>query len=260
MIFALDELFIRGGFFMFNFKMKLAEKNISVECIYESTEKFCKDYLTEDVRCDISVVISPDDITYEREKSDRERELEGLAPFTPSPAYLETLALYRKIANAMIDFDTLLFHGSALSLDGEAFIFTAKSGTGKSTHTRLWRQVYGDRVVMINDDKPLLRVTDEGVFVYGTPWCGKHNLGTNASAPLYAIVSLERSPENKIAESDARLLFPKLLSQTYRTKDPLRLQKTLALIDKMLKNVKVFELGCNMDPSAATVAYEGMKG
>jgi hypothetical protein len=113
---------------------------------------------------------------------------------------------------------------------------------------------------MINDDKPLLRVTDGGVFVYGTPWCGKHNLGTNASAPLYAIVSLERSTDNRIAESDARSLFPKLLSQTYRTKDPFRLQKTLALLDKMLKTVKVFELGCNMNTDAATVAYEGMKG
>lgn len=248
------------GGFMFNFKIKLAEKNISVDCIYESTVKFCKDYITEEGDSDISVAISPDDIAFEREKSDRERELEGLEPFTPSPAYLETLALYRKIADALIDFDTLLFHGSALSLDGDAFIFTAKSGTGKSTHTRLWREVYGDRVVMINDDKPLLRVTDGGVFVYGTPWCGKHNLGTNASAPLYAIVSLERSTDNRISESDARSLFPKLLSQTYRTKDPFRLQKTLALLDKMLKTVKVFELGCNMNTDAATVAYEGMKG
>ena len=245
---------------MFNFKIKLADKNISVECIYESTVKFCKDYLINDGDCDIFVTITPDDITYEREKSDRERELEGLEPFDPSSAYLETLALYRKIADALIDFDTILFHGSALSLDGEAYIFTAKSGTGKSTHTRLWREVFGDRVVMINDDKPLLRVTDDGVTVYGTPWCGKHNLGTNSSAPLYAIVSLERSQYNVISESDARRLFPKMLSQTYRTKNPLRLQKTLALIDKMLKAVKVFELGCNMNADAAVTAYEGMRG
>ena len=245
---------------MFNFKIRLAERNISVECIYASTEKYCKDYLVSDVDCDIFVKITPEDITYEREKSDKERELEGLEPFAPSPAYLETLALYRKIADALIDFDTILFHGSALSLDGEAYIFTAKSGTGKSTHTRLWREVFGDRVVMINDDKPLLRVVDDGVFVYGTPWCGKHNLGVNSSAPLYAIVSLERSVENQITESDARALFPKMLSQTYRTKDLFKLQKTLVLLDKMLKNVKVFELGCNMNTDAATVAYEGMKG
>ncbi len=245
---------------MTSFNIKLADKNIFIECLYESTKTFCKDYIVDDIAADITVGITPADIQYEREKSDKEREIEGLPPFAPSPAYLETLALYRKIADAMIDFDIILFHGSAISMDGEAYIFTAKSGTGKSTHTRLWREVFGDRVVMINDDKPLIKITDSGAIVYGTPWCGKHNLGSNISAPLYAIVSLERSKVNRVEESDSRKSFPKILSQTYRTKNILGLQKTLALTDKMLKSVKIFELGCNMDSEAATVAYNGMKG
>lgn len=243
-----------------NFQIQLADRVISVECLYESTKDFCKDYLTVDGNIDFAVSVSIADILFEREKSDKEREIEGLPPFSPSDAYLETLALYRKIADAMIDFDTILFHGSALSMDGEAYIFTAKSGTGKSTHTRLWREVFGERVVMINDDKPLIKITDSGATVYGTPWCGKHNLGENVSAPLYAIVSLERSKINRVEKTDAKKCFPKILSQTYRTKNILGLQKTLALTDKMLSQVKVFELGCNMDPEAATVAYNGMKG
>lgn len=243
-----------------NFQMKLADRVISVECLFDSTRAFCKDYLTEECAVDFSVSVNPSDIIYEREKSDKERELEGLPPFTPSDAYLETLALYRKIADSMIDFDTILFHGSALAMDGKAYIFTAKSGTGKSTHTRLWREAFGDRVVMINDDKPLIKITDSGATVYGTPWCGKHNLGENVSAPLFAIVSLDRSKVNRVEKSDSKMMFPKILSQTYRTKNILGLQKTLALTDKMLSRVQVFELGCNMDPEAATVAYNGMKG
>ncbi len=86
----------------------------------------------------------------------------------------------------MPSYDTVLFHGSALAIDGDGYLFTAKSGTGKSTHTRLWRERFGDRVVMINDDKPLLHIDAGSVIAYGTPWNGKHRLGTNASVPLRA--------------------------------------------------------------------------
>ncbi len=245
---------------MYTFKIKLAEKNINVECLYPSTEKFCSEYLSENEETDIYVSVTPSDIETEREKSDREQRLEGLVPHEYSPAYLETLALYRKIADALIDHNTILFHGSSLAIDGKGYIFTAKSGTGKSTHTRLWREVFGERVVMVNDDKPLIKITDNGAFVFGTPWCGKHNLGSNISVPLCGIVSLERSEKNRIREIDSKSIFPKILSQTYRTNNPLGLQKTLSLIDKLLIFVRVYKLGCNMNKDAAIVAYEGIIG
>ena len=245
---------------MTSFKLKLADRVISVECLYESTKKFCKDYLADNESESFSVKVEQADIDAEREKSDRERELEGLEPFVPSDPYLETLALYRKIADNLIDFNVILFHGSSLAMDGRGYIFTAKSGTGKSTHTRLWREVFGDSVVMINDDKPLIKVENGSATVYGTPWCGKHGLGNNISAPLRAVISLERGKENLIKKADPRSVFPKLLKQTYRTKNPIRLQKTLMLLDDLSRSVGLFELECNMDPEAARVAFEGMKG
>ncbi len=245
---------------MYSFKIKLADKNICVECLYPSTQKFCRDYLTEETNSDIKVSINPADIQAEREKSEKEQISEGLSVVDYSPAYLETLALYRKIADALIEYDTILFHGSALSIDGEGYIFTAKSGTGKSTHARLWRETFGDRVVMINDDKPLIKVTDSGAVVYGTPWCGKHGLGDNISVPLRGIVSLERSKHNRIELSSSHRLLPKVLSQTYRTKNIFALQKTLVLIDRLIGIVDLYELGCNMEPDAPIVAYEGMRG
>lgn len=133
-----------------------------------------------------------------RENVLREKRIRTDQAAEYTDAYLETLAVYRKIAEWMPMYNTLLFHGSVIAVDGKAYLFTAKSGTGKSTHTRLWREYFGERAVMINDDKPLLRITQEGVFAYGTPWDGKHRLSTNISAPLAGICILRRGNDNSI--------------------------------------------------------------
>jgi hypothetical protein len=245
---------------MVEFLICLAQKTVAVSALYPSTKEFCRGYLIEEGEPDISVSVTPPDIASERRKSAEERALEGLAPHEFPAEYLETLALYRKIAEALVPHGIILFHGSSLSVDGKGLIFTAKSGTGKSTHTRIWRKVYGDRVRMINDDKPLLGITDEGATVYGTPWCGKHALGENSSAPVSAISVIERSAENRISPIGKTESLMLLLTQTYRPKDVALVRSTLALLDKLLLNVPVYRLSVNMEDGAAMVAYEGMLG
>lgn len=244
---------------MYELKLCLANKNILSFVSYRSTYSYCKDYISEFDMPDFSVTVEPYDIVSEREKAEKQNELDG-RKIDYSDAYLEHLALYRKIAEKMVDYNVILFHGSAIALDGECYLFTAKSGTGKSTHTRLWREVFGDRAVMINDDKPLISITDEGVAVFGTPWNGKHNLGANISAPLKAICILERGAENSIEKTDSKSELPKIFSQTYRAPHPQALAKTLALLDTMLGKISVYKLKCNMEKEAAMVAYNGMKG
>ena len=244
---------------MVNFNICLAERVISVNANYESTLEFCKDYLT-DKEADFSVSVSENDIATESTKSDEERRLEGLPPFKYPSDYLETLALYRKIAEGLVEFGVILFHGSAISVDGEAYIFTAKSGTGKSTHTRLWRQLHGDKAVMINDDKPLIAIKDGKAIVYGTPWNGKHGLGTNTSAPIKAICILERAEKNNIRRESVRNVFGQIFSQTYRFSSPIGMKQTLEILEGMMSIVPVYRLGCNMDIEAAEVAYNGMRG
>ena len=244
---------------MTDFKIALAGKSISVRALYPSTLDFCKDYLT-DLPPDVSVFVTEEDILSEREKSAKERELEGLPPYEFPAPYLETLALYRKIADELISYDTILFHGSALMMDGEAYIFTARSGTGKSTHTALWRKVYGDRVTVINDDKPLLHIGEDKVTVFGTPWCGKHRLGENISAPLSAVCVLTRAKENSIKPISRTDALVQLLSQTYRVRSGEGMTKLLSLLDRLLSLSGAYLLGCNMDDSAAEVSYNGMKG
>ena len=237
---------------------KIANKVVEVTSIHAEVHKYCADYLTDD-QADYSVTTTQADIDFEREKSAREDEIEGIPTRHFSDSYLEELAVYRKIAEQMISYDTILFHGSVVAVDGVGYLFTAKSGTGKSTHTRLWREYFGDRAVMVNDDKPLLKITDSGVIAYGTPYNGKHRLGTNTSVPLKAICILTRSADNHIEAITREQAYTILLQQVYRPADMLKMTKTLELVDRLADSVKLYKLDCNMDISAAKIAYEGMQ-
>lgn len=240
------------------FCMALAEQSIGVNALFDETRAFCRSYLT-DATPSFHVDVTPGDIAFEREKSRREAILEGRAPSDYSDSYLETLAVYRKIAAGLLRHDTLLFHGSVVAVDGAAYLFTAKSGTGKSTHTRLWQKQFGARAVMVNDDKPLLRLEEQGVTVYGTPWDGKHHRSTNIACPLKAICILSRGETNHIRPIDKKTALPMLCQQSYRPTEPAALQKTLSLVDRLGSSVRLYHLRCNMEPEAALVAYDGMK-
>lgn len=228
---------------------RIAGVNIGITSIYEAVHCLCADYRT-DGEADFRAEITRADLDRERARASSE----------VSEEYLETLAVYRRIAERMPAYDTVLMHGSALAVDGEGVLFTAKSGVGKSTHARLWREVFGGRVVMVNDDKPLLRITGAGVTVFGTPWNGKHRLGENIAAPLKAVCFLERAEKNTVREIAGSEAYPLLIRQIYRPADPLMLEKTLALIDRLADSVGLYRLGCTMDREAAEVAYSGMKG
>ena len=175
--------------------------------------------------------------------------------------YLESLALYENLTQLLLSRDVLQFHCSALELDGRAYLFTAPSGTGKSTHARLWRQVFGPRVIMINDDKPLVRRQPDGSWwVYGTPYGGKHNLQTNTKQTIHGIVLLERGAENKIEWVTPHDAYVTLMAQTYHTiRQPQALLHAMDLVGSLAK-LPVYRLQCNISEQAVQVAYEALKG
>ena len=242
---------------MITARYKIAGKVVEVNSIHNGVHEYCADYVSKEP-ADYSVTISQENIGYERERSAREDIAEGRDVIEYSDSYLEELAVYRKIADKMLEYDTILFHGSVIAVDGVGYLFTAKSGTGKSTHTRYWREVFGERAVMVNDDKPLLHVSDGGVTAFGTPYNGKHRLGTNTAVPLKAICILTRSEKNYIEPVTRSQVYTMLLQQVNRPADAVKMQKTLQLIDRLAENVKLYRLGCNMSPDAAKVAFEGM--
>ena len=173
-----------------------------------------------------------------------------------SPSFVENNALHALLVSALLDYNILLMHGSALCMDGEAYIFAAPSGTGKSTHARLWRETFGDRVWMINDDKPLVRVEEERAVVYGSPWCGKHKLGCNGSARLKAVVELTRDSRNHIEA--VKEPFTYLIQHIWRPEDRNRMQKVLDLEKRLIAQAAFYQMGCNTEPEAALVAWKGM--
>ena len=239
---------------------RIAELKIRIVSIHENVHRLCEDYRSEDGAFDFAVETTEEDISFERLRSARQDEREGKPVRAFSDGYLETLAVYRKVAERAPLYDTFLMHGSCVAVAGEAYLFTAKSGTGKSTHVRLWREVLGDRAIMVNDDKPLIRITDSGPVVYGTPWDGKHRLSNNIAVPLKAICLLERAEENSIRPIDPGEAYPMLFQQIYRPIDPASMHKTLELTEKLAGQAGLWRLGCTISQDAARLAFAAMSG
>lgn len=158
------------------------------------------------------------------------------------------------------NFDGLVFHSSALSCEGEGVVFSAESGTGKSTHTSLWLKEFNDTKI-INDDTPIIRVLPDGkVMLYGTPWAGSTGINSNESVPLKAIVFLSRSEVNSIKPVSFASVMQNFLSALSSPLTSEMFSQTLDIISKICKTVPIYSLGCNMKSDAAKVAKAGIYG
>lgn len=224
------------------FKVKFADHIFEIDNKYNYVEKLCRDYITYE-QSEKVIKVTESEVLAEN-KTDDVYPLE----------YLESLAVYRKICETLLSDDILLFHCSAIAYDNKAYLFTAPSGTGKSTHTRLWKEVFGDRVTMINDDKPLLKITDDGAVVYGTPYSGKENLNTNTSAVVASIVILQQAAIDKIESVSPSDAFPMLLNQTYRNTRAEAFLKTIGLVKK-LSALPIYLLSCTPTKKAVEVVF-----
>ena len=239
------------------FTVCLAGINVAITSLFDEVYDFCRDYLTE-APADMSVAVTSEDIFHEKIKNIREAQIEGLPVADYPDSYLETLAVYRKIVTKMLDFDTFLMHGAVIAVGDKAWLFTAPSGTGKTTHINLWlNNIPGSYVV--NGDKPLIHIGDE-CTVYGTPWAGKEGMNRNTGVKLCGIVVLNRGAENHIEKVPMTQILPVLIQQSYRPKERVELEKTLSLLSRMGKKISMYQLYCNMNPDAALTAYNVLRG
>lgn len=158
----------------------------------------------------------------------------------------------------LLQFSGLLMHASCVEKDGFAYLFSAKSGTGKSTHTALWLKAFeGCRI--LNDDKPAVRKIDGTFCACGTPFSGKFDISANVHSPIRALVFLERGAENAIKPIPAARAIPLFLSQTLRPPQKEKMAQMLDLLGELLERVPTFLLTCNMDISAAHTAFDGIE-
>lgn len=158
----------------------------------------------------------------------------------------------------LLDFGGCLLHASAVAVDGRAYLFSGPCGVGKSTHTGLWRALFGERAVMLNDDKPAIRQMEDALWVYGTPFSGKTDMNSNTRAPLGGICMLEQGADNHIRPLSGSEAIPLFLQQTIRPAQPARMADLLDRMDAILKAVPVFHLTCTISEDAARLAYETM--
>ena len=244
---------------MYDIRVEIAGVPFLIQSRFEEFRRLFRKYTSEK---EPRFIIRPTEADLDKVNEDFKRAYEADCPSDGrlSDLFLELNAIHGLLAEKIVSENVLLMHGSALSYDGEAVIFTAKSGTGKSTHTKLWREVFGDRVVMINDDKPFLRIEEGGVTVWGTPWNGKHHLSSNISAPLKAIVSLTRDAVNRIDPLTPAEAFPLVVESSYKSNDPASAVRVIEMERKLLSAADFYVLGCNMDPDAARVACQGIFG
>lgn len=239
------------------FTICIAGLTVQVHPMFLSTREYCKKYLSDEM-AEVSVAVTPEDLRYEQTLADIEADEEGLKRRKFTDPFLERASIQRKVADELVKRDVLMVHGSTVSVDGSAYMFTAACGTGKSTHTRLWRQAFGERAVMVNDDKPFLEIRSDSVIAYGSPWSGKHGLDTNISVPLKGICILRRGPENVIRPLKIHDAMGMLLHQSYLPEG--EQERAKGLVEQLARMVPLWEMVCTKDLEAAYVAQSAMSG
>lgn len=242
---------------MAQFLINIAGYTGRINSLFESTRDYCRKYLVDE-NADFSVTVTREDLVFEQEALRQEALEEGIKVRVFTDPFLDRTAIQRKCAEFLFDQNVLMTHGSTVAVDGKAYLFTAKCGTGKSTHTRLWRQVFGERAQMVNDDKPFLKVTGDGVLACGSPWSGKHGLDNNITVPLQGICILERGKENRIERIPAEEALSMLLHQSYCPLEEAKRHCFEALVKQLAEKTPLWRMYCNMDPSAAEVSHQAM--
>lgn len=229
---------------------EIAGLRIKIEYKYEYTTKFCRGYLSDD---QTSSAILTARVTEEEFRAEKEMSPQF------SDGYIENICLYRSICVQLPKYNRFLLHASVLEYDGKGYAFLGRSGTGKSTHTKLWlKHLPNTRVV--NGDKPILERSEEGFIVHGTPWQGKENWGYKGKALLRGLCFLEQAPENKI-----RILTPaqtanRVFTQVLLPEKEEETVATLDLLDKLVSATPAYLLSCNISEEAVKTSFEKMTG
>ena len=230
---------------MVTFAIKIADIILKINAFHETTKKYCEDFLSDE-KVQYEITLTEEDLKNEVTESNN------------GHVYVneEISALYRKIADLFVEQDIVVMHGSAFKVENKAFLITARSGVGKSTHANLLKEYLKDDFTYINDDKPLLKIKENELILYSSPWNGKERRGNNTSAPLKAILFLNRGNNTYKKLDNKEEIYFKLLSQIYLPRDKNKREKALKIIDILLKRINFYEINVNMDISSAEMTSE----
>jgi hypothetical protein len=231
---------------------KFADLVIELNSQYDFLAKQCTGYrYTEDGSAELTVSVTEEEIQ-------RERDVSPEIHF--SAGYLESICAYRNLCRQLPGYDAFLLHGAVIDCDGRGIAFLARSGVGKTTHTMLWKQVYGKQMRIINGDKPIIRFFGDVPYAYGTPWAGKENFQCNARVPLTDICFIERSAENQVIPIQPEECLNTVMQQILIPPDPQMAIRTLQLLNRLLSVCRVWIIRCNISQEAAILAHDTILG
>lgn len=239
---------------MFQLTIELAEIKLNLELVFPQTVDKLKSFSADD----------GDGIYYSSSKARIEEEklflLQHASSIYSEDWQYEYNALFRDLSTILFDEGILVFHGVLVLMDNEGFLFTAPSGTGKSTHADLWLRNFPGQASIINGDKPLLKIKEDGVYAYGSPWNGKEDIGINAAAKLKAICLLNRGVVNHIVKlADPIDSLKWFIEQSVVKNRQHSLSGIVKWYHKAFHYFSCYTLSCNMNPDAALVAFHAMK-
>lgn len=158
----------------------------------------------------------------------------------------------------LLSYKGLMLHASAVVMDGYAYLFSAPCGTGKSTHTDMWKLAFGEAVFILNDDKPALKKEQGRWYAYGTPWSGKTAQNENMRIPVGGVCVLTRGEQNEIEPYNGITAVFSLLDQTVRPKAANVRGELLELLDDLMSSVPIWKLRCTPTKEAALVSQAEM--
>lgn len=236
------ELFFVGD----EMKLKVTDLILDINIIGELLNGRVKNYLYNGEE-DADIVFKVSEKYYK----DRQAELPHLS-FDECEYLYSGSYFYEQLAL----FNGMMLHASCVEYKGKAYLFSATSGTGKSTHTHLWLK-YLDGCRIINDDKPAIRMIDGVAYAFGTPWSGKTDESVNEGVEIGGICFLKRG-ENKIRRIPGIYAIKPFMDQTVRPRDKELMNKMLETLNIILTNVPIYEMFCDMSEDAVKTAVNGM--
>ena len=229
-------------------KINLANMIIRIQGVYDTLREYCKEYITTEKEIeDFSITVTSEEIQNERESNEYDQK---------SDNYIEIIMTLLKIADELPDRKKFLMHGALVAWKRAGYIFTAPSGTGKTTHVRLWKKYLGSDAEIINGDKPILEVKEDEIVAYGTPWAGKERLQKNTCVPVRGICFLRQSEINTIHRLSKKEALLLLLPQIYIMSDSQKAGKTLELFSEVLERIPIYEFRCNISEQAVKCSFD----
>ena len=232
-----------------DFCVSFSKLNIGIKAEYNYIYDFCKEYMCDE-KPDFSVETTEEKIDAEIASVD----------FNPSRGYAECICIYREIAQKLPEYNRCVFHGAVIEYNNQGFIFTAPSGTGKTTHISLWHKYLGEKMSIVNGDKPIIHIENGEATAYATPYAGKEKLQNHSFTKLKGICLIKRGTENRIERVNGGDYLTEIVPQIFMPYEPAQALKTLELLDNLLASVPLYVLYCDISKQAFKTSFEALTG